>query len=698
MENFSEVEIQVSKRDKALFDLSHPVNTTHDFFEVQPLLVQELPLADTTVNYRVDSVVRLAPLVAPSFGDLYFSKIHRFVANQDVYPYYNDVLAVMPVTIKGVSTVIEKVPHISSLSLSLMFLIYSDIKVYRISSSGWSLTQTAPSLTEFRTIAHDLFNIPSELCDALYDNIPSGNWLSESTTGIRAHDYFTPESSDFVIESGEYAITLYLDERGRRLFKFFNACGYTVNFNYQDDTEVHLLPLLCCAKAYFDEYQITAFENYKDSAIFKLYNYYIDNIPSDLSWSTTQSNTNEFKLVREIIDLLANSFATDKIDFLSAHFDNTSRHGNMTSVKGDNLKAKFVDEYGNSTTASSANRFAEQFWGNGRRTDVSSRNMFTQLDDELLKKMYYDVERASAIGYQLREALLARGYSEFVETCESHFIGRETLPIEIREVTSMADTLQEVEVSGKVQEVGDVLGSYSGKAVASAYGQEFSYTCKNAGYLIVLSSVVCNSFNIQGLHPSVIGSTRYDLYNPEFDGFGLEASPKSIAGKHDQLFENTAVKESGRFGYVPRMSKHKVSFALCNGDMLRHSFRDSYLPYQLDKFITPYYITSERSDVDKHKYDVSRRGFRDSVPTAGKVWRYPTLAKWRSNLNRIFRLFNPEKLVLFQEFYFGHQLTVDNFMNHNYVNLKMYSRMLPISESFDTIEDENAKTITISRN
>ena len=58
--NVGQVEIK-----KNQFNLSHTHNTTAPFGSVQCINMQYIPLGNTTVNFKVSSIVRLLPLIFP---------------------------------------------------------------------------------------------------------------------------------------------------------------------------------------------------------------------------------------------------------------------------------------------------------------------------------------------------------------------------------------------------------------------------------------------------------------------------------------------------------------------------------------------------------------------------------------------------------------------------------------------------------
>ena len=114
--NVGQVEIK-----KNQFNLSHTHNTTAPFGSVQCINMQYIPLGNTTVNFKVSSIVRLLPLIAPTFGDIRHVVTHHFVRATDCYPFFNEVLAHKPVSVGGRSTLVSKIPYINNADLLAVY-------------------------------------------------------------------------------------------------------------------------------------------------------------------------------------------------------------------------------------------------------------------------------------------------------------------------------------------------------------------------------------------------------------------------------------------------------------------------------------------------------------------------------------------------------------------------------------------------
>lgn len=75
---------------------SHDVNTTSDFGFCQPTLIQNI-VADSKINLKTSSFVRLAPLPVPTFGRINVKQHTAFVPYRDVFLAYDNFQSGKPV-------------------------------------------------------------------------------------------------------------------------------------------------------------------------------------------------------------------------------------------------------------------------------------------------------------------------------------------------------------------------------------------------------------------------------------------------------------------------------------------------------------------------------------------------------------------------------------------------------------------------
>lgn len=113
----SKIKIPKSGYKRSKFNLSHDVNSTFSFGEIQPVGCRMLqPGSKTTVSTQ--SLLRLAPLVAPTFGRLKYKTFNQFVDVMDIFPNYDALMAQQPVNRNGRIKVPQKVPSVKLGQLS----------------------------------------------------------------------------------------------------------------------------------------------------------------------------------------------------------------------------------------------------------------------------------------------------------------------------------------------------------------------------------------------------------------------------------------------------------------------------------------------------------------------------------------------------------------------------------------------------
>lgn len=681
MGTFSNVNMQGVNRQKSEFDLSHVVNTTAEFGSVFPINVQDVPIR-STVQLAVASTVRLDPLKAPTFGNLFEHFTHTIVPKKLLYPYYENVILHTPVSIPGVGTVTPAyLPRVGSFSLTLLVLAAGKAitTIYRKETNGKFAIIQEPS------------DFSNHLSAALGISVAGANFLI--TDGLQYSDasyvlFTDPTHADFVTNysySGtDYFITFtFVSKEGCNLYKYFLSCGYKPTINHNDDYDVTILPLMAAAKSYFDSYRIPMYDNYKDCPVYKLYSWYLNHLPTRINILVSETadlpTIEEYTLFMSMLTFIAEAFYSCDVDYVSAHLPRPDLPA-YDKMQYNNFN--YLRHTGYGADVSNNFNLAGQTPG-----FIAGNNSFGQLDDELLKIMYYSANKTSQAGYQLEKLLRERGYDTYVDECQSSFIGREKFPISISSVTSLAET-------DKGQ-----LGEFAGLAVERNESDFYNIEITEPSYVVSLLSVCPDDGYMGSLDKTVLGVDQFSCYNPEFDGFGYEISPKSIYGKFDQFFNTGAgVVDKASFGVIPRYTGYKTRQPLVMGDMIRPRYADYWRPYLLQKQVTPDAVQAEE---DQDGYWSFGTFYNNSIPLAGRDWRFPTKYPWLANFNRIFRDDGFHRYsILGQEIYVNYAL--ENIAVHNYVHFKAWNTMLPVADSFETIDkdklgDGASGNVTVSK-
>lgn len=125
----SKIKVNKSGYKRARFNWSHDVNTTFTWGEIQPTQCKMLiPGSKTTM--QAQNLIRLAPMVAPTFGRVKYKTFNQFVPCADVYPNFDPMMAQEPITRNGVTKVPKVVPSITLGQLSSYVLFGARANIY----------------------------------------------------------------------------------------------------------------------------------------------------------------------------------------------------------------------------------------------------------------------------------------------------------------------------------------------------------------------------------------------------------------------------------------------------------------------------------------------------------------------------------------------------------------------------------------
>lgn len=742
------IEVKSSKLPKARHNLSRDVHTTFGFGEFQPTFVKEME-PNSSLRVQEETGVLLAPMVAPTMGRLNLEKFGMFVPTRDVLPYYDAYLTGTRFTY-GENTFVPRYrPQVPIKYLSHLVLYGARCSLYERTvnnnfSEAWACHDaelTSELLAKIATsqgantdpygvhafnrtfdgqrmqslntkmLFGDSFvkssHIPiygststpiSQLLSCAYSNPGAAQTAdSEPMVDISAADYKIQVAFNDGDVEKVACFAFKLSDFGKRIKKIINGVGLKVNFDIQSQYDV--TELLATYKAYWDMFGITQWLNWQDTPACK----FINKFMSDMCPSTAQSG----ECIAFFIDL-ARMWFTDEQDYISAHIANIENDTTRSPI-ADGIFWDVSSTLGQIGDARDVVNVV-----NGGELDLSTneglnmhaainRTLHSQLDSELLKKLYLWTNRNSIIGQRVEELLRAQGHEEWLKDHKSNFIGHSVVPLKLLNVVSDADTFD------SATDDGAQLGEYGGRGIGYDDDNTFSYSTNEKGYFIVLATVVPKSGYAQGIDESLRRLDRMDEYQPEFDGLGMEASPKSVVvGSSDWNRAPDDEEEEGgsfgsTFGFVPRDTRFKIMPNINNGDFDIPSRLEYYLPFTLDKYIDVRHREfTEVVDTDRSKTYICKTDGADlsTVPNAGVVWRYPTRYGWMSNFYRMFsyrgsRDSRPDYSELYESFYsnpFALELFSfgdDPFLSHIVQNNTYYAGMRPIGESFETKTEGN---------
>lgn len=784
----SKFKIQKSGYKRAKFNWSHDVNTTFSWGEIQPTQCRMLvPGSKTTL--KTQSLLRLAPMVAPTFGRVKYKTFNQFVSLEEVFPNFSPMMAQEPVQRLSGKKVPKYVPFMRLGLLSSWVLMGCHGTLYKIEVDsngvkhykvGYKVSPGEPTNVDWYTGTYtpikDLFgelsdpwnsagngilpNVGTRVCLRLrlfndqnnsyalglgYDPA-DGDKQYDIVTGMTSVNQMCPVSRDFTdsrgvtiipdiekevtIEGADYvlegnysghkfALAVELSDFGKRLRKVIQGCGYQIDFT--STANVSILPLLATYKAYFDVFGLQLYQGWETTKCNYVINYITENFAEDMSGLFRRGYTSkqDANALAFFVNELSNMWYTDNVDYVSAHQDSLAigpaadLDGKFITVNGTQVgagtahpTAQDSPNIGNSTVeltnnptygdgldwSQIENPAGESVLGAMQytmgATNFINKVGHTQVDAELLKRLYKWTNRNSILGRKIADLLRAQGLGKYVDECKSNYIGSSDTFVTISDVVSTAWTDKAT------------LGEYGGKGLQYSEDQTLVFENDEFGYWICLATVVPEAGYTQGVDPTLKSLDKMSFYNPDFDAIGMEATQKDAIVGTNYVTGETSYLNGYTFGFVPRMTGWKMQHNLVNGDFNRRGLRSTYMPYTLDKQIDVNDTVVKREDYDAETLagdtqvvDTSRR-----IPHAGNVWRYPTKYNWLGNFNRIFAdvgvrdddegsnnpaIYESTSVIVGWSDY-----TNDNFLSHSIYDLNSYAPMKPINDSYGLDEDE----------
>lgn len=730
------IAVSNTKRSRAYFNKSADLHTTMDFGSVIPARCQRV-IPNSKLTVQSSERMLLAPLVRPTMGRLSLKGYHNFVSMSDIWPNFAPMMAQEPVYRNGISFVPSYLPSVTVAELSLSILFGARLSVYRGNggsgssyadmydlpttgsgfdpndTSTWPTGQinTITAVNDLQLVSnispYGLSNVVGVPCHLLLNDPSATSYYVMALSNASIGDVFnldgnsdvvTFDNADVVlsveVNSRSYYLCFRLSSFGKRLRKILIGCGYEINFNMTD--RVSVLPLLAFFKSYFDVFGLTLYNNWESTACscFSTYGINVSYQPS-LNFPlfvNTASDVLSVYFRDFLFQELGFCLYTDEQDFVSSHIRNTavspSSQDFINGIDTDVAVLPAIDAYST---------------GSSQPYDLNSPNghayinnvLHGQLDSELLKRLYRWTNRNTIAGRRIAELLRAQGLGAYVDECKSNFIGSFELPIDIYDVPSQSDTFSDAGGSPE----GMRLGEYGARGIAQNQERPFTFETNEDGYWITLFVVVPKGGYSEVFDPTVFAVDKWSQYNPEFDSLGYEASRKALV-QGSQPFSNDPSETSSlsdSFGFAPRYFAWKFGRNVINGDFSRRGSRSAYAPFMLEKLID----VGDRKVTDIVQGTGSTRTYLQelfkpsSLPIAGDVWRYPTRYPWIGQFNRIFyfegdsRPYSIEMSSLVTAFeFFSNQ--EDNFILHTVFNVSEFAPMLPVEDSFETYDDDNA--------
>lgn len=529
--------------------------------------------------------------------------------------------------------------------------------------------------------------------------VPCAKNSSAVTTSTNSQSIFTSHnqkvaySADNGFEGTMYLnvlICVKLTEQGRELKKVLDVLGCSPSPS-QVDVPFNLLSLISYYKAWFDVFNPQRNISWRGTFVYRLCDWMQEYNLIPAEWTTFDNANQKYSTFKEFVNLLSwlfthcsESYPSVDADYFSAsisQFDSTSTtegsNPNYKNISFDEGVTNAGSENGSSYigTPSSAS-------GVGRSGDApvisfdstSDKNSLTWNAVRLLRGLTKYINANSILGQSVNKFISAHFGGIAGEDLSSTFAGSKVIDVKLGDVIQTATTTE----------------AHAGEFAGVGYGAgdfKISYKTKEAGYFIVLDSIIPQANYVQGADYDSMITKQLEFPTPEFDAIGYDSIKRGEIYHTNTSFHTTLVGDdlygNKVFGYIPRYTGHKIKKSVLTGDFVLPGTRELYAGFTLDNIIS--------TDVETTSSDGTMLTITNVKPsdfTAGEDWRYVGKYKYRNNYDRIF--YNPsDSTANATGAAFNNSGNVprgDDFLVFNDISVKYNMPLLSVGNSFDTID------------
>ena len=111
-QQIGQIATQTAFKARSRFNLDHDYNSTFTFGETQPSFIREM-IPGSKIEIRNNSLVRLAPMPAPTFGRMKIENRSLFIPLSSLVKHFQDSFLTQTIVSEGPKTFkVEKLPHI----------------------------------------------------------------------------------------------------------------------------------------------------------------------------------------------------------------------------------------------------------------------------------------------------------------------------------------------------------------------------------------------------------------------------------------------------------------------------------------------------------------------------------------------------------------------------------------------------------
>ena len=574
-------------------------------------------MPNSKISFSVNSMVRLAPMPVPTYGRLSLRSFSAFVPYTDLLETFGHFLASKPYTGAGSGVYTPTSLPQCAVNFFLMALWQNSYMTVYV-RNGSTTTYQPVATTNTATLATAKSQLEADFRAWYgYDSNPfTFHTPSTDFMSYRQHIPFKPIKSAgadqiIVSQSGSYMYCIKFNTHGKRLVKILRNLGYSISIT--DTTLVSLMPLFAYYKAWFDlmKPQRMQGEIWEVSSAYYILNYCAQYNESNPFYFGDESRYDA--LIDFLADDLPMCFYNYDTDYISAHIANTATASTGTAS---------ID-----TISPDGSKY-HQFNSLEKQPSVTldSTSLLDKISIDAAIRLTRFVNKSTAIGSNVSKLVksLFGVSSDHIQDCK--LLHSDKLDINIGEVFNTGG------------DPGESLGDYAGRGVGHNNGSTCTYEARDFGCIITFVAIVPRSSFTQGLDYNLLHIDKHTMPTPDFDSLGFQISNKNVVfNQYDCVNMNHRPQTGLPFGYIPRYFETKVQQSRISGDMSIRSLRTSFLPYTLDKFISPDELAITEDTSPNLTYNPN--GSADAqtyIPPASTVWlscgSFPAL----SNFNRIF--------------------------------------------------------------
>ena len=676
---------------KHLHNLVRQGVTTASFGFCQPFQCREM-ISQDHIQMRCGQMIRLQPVEKPTFGRLNVKTYHTYVPIEDIWHPFASFLDGKTYSGANKSYIPIKVPFLPLGFLTFLVYLHSGVRIfgaqgtYKTANGVYANSAFQPDAAEearvnindiFGPIVADLFaNNFLTVADAkaictLYQ---SGNLGFTSFTkdtsinSIRSCDWFVtytnPNDNEVYIIGGR------LNEAGKNLQKIMLGCGYQLNFGSKEEKSI--LKLAAYYKAWFDLFAVQRNVTWKQTKWFQTMEYIEQYGVDDVS-EAIHNTLGTTRLFIDAFDELKLCYYTQSPDYVSAHISGTAIE-NGSSDRFDLLETNVASGQG---IVRSVNTQSTSLTPQDRQPSYSGQSyaglpLITQQGLDVLKQLYKYVNIKTAVGGRIADFMRSIFGSDYRDEKESNFIGAQTINVDINPVMSQAETTE------------GYLGEFAGQGFGSGAGEMFDFTASCPGYLISMFAIVPDARWAQCDDPDTHHLTKFDFFTDMFDALTLLPSRKSFVYNSFALTDQDSANYGydAAFGNIPNYSEYKTDHDFVSGELAMTSVQSNLLPFSMSKLLPFTFVRNDR---------VVNLNYNGVV--AGDWWRYIGLYRQIGNFDRIFvNEPSPKDPTSIQEAvsWLEYTRASDNFVVYLYLDRKVHSKALPMSQSFQTDGFQNS--------